>query len=144
MPADVTRHFCVSVIRSSVVLEFPPGYRNHDPFLLRANWRSKILIDCAREEPCSHACVVGTDFPSMGVDPFGNSIYNLCNIYKLCFHTCSTHLPHLQLFLQLEGGKNLDLRTLWCHSVKPHLYYVPWEVTGIGSLSQENRFSLPP
>lgn len=35
MPADVTRRFCVSVIRSSVVVEFPSGYRNRYPFLLK-------------------------------------------------------------------------------------------------------------
>lgn len=43
----------------------------------RPNWRSKILVDCAREELCSQACVIGTDFHSMGVDPFGNTVYNL-------------------------------------------------------------------
>lgn len=31
----------------------------------RPNWRSKTLIDCAREKLFSQACVVGSDFHSL-------------------------------------------------------------------------------
>lgn len=57
----------------------------------RPNWRSKTLIDCAREELCSQACVVGTDFHYVGVDPFGNTIYNLGTaLLPDLFHTPSS------------------------------------------------------
>lgn len=117
---DVTRHFCVGVLRgSAVAVGIPCGYRNHYPFFAetqRPKWRSKTLMDCTREELCSQACVVGTAFHTMGVDPFGNSIYNLgAAVLPYLFHTL-----HLQLFLELVGGKDVDLSSLLCLSIQPH------------------------
>lgn len=73
-------------------------------------------MDCTREELCSQACVVGTAFHAMGVDPFGNSIYNLgAAVLPYLFHTL-----HLQLFFELVGGKDVDLSSLLYLSIQPH------------------------
>lgn len=59
------------------MVEFPSGYRNHYPFLLKPRDQSggvKFLL-IVQERSCVPTPVVGTF--SMGVDPFGNSIYNL-------------------------------------------------------------------
>lgn len=95
MSGGVTRHFCVGVIRRSVVAVRIPLWLQKSLSILaetqRSNWRSKTLIDCAREELCSQACVVGTDFDSMGVDPFGNTISNLGTaVLPDLFHTPSS------------------------------------------------------
>lgn len=103
------------------MVEFPSGYRNHYPFLLKPRDQTggvKFLLIVQERSCVPTPVLLKLTFTPWEWIPLGTAFITW---ELLCFHTCSTHLPHLQIFLQLAGGKDVDLRTLWCHSINPLL-----------------------